>query len=89
VRFCPFHPHAAVAAYRQAHSWRKPLPGMVLDLIHHWELDPATAVMVGDQGTDMQAAAAAGVAGHLFRGSNLFDFVRPLLDRPVNLTESP
>jgi D-glycero-D-manno-heptose 1,7-bisphosphate phosphatase len=79
VRFCPFHPQAEVAAYRQAHPWRKPLPGMLLDLIDAWELDPKRAVMVGDQATDMQAAAAAGVAGHLFRGGNLLDFLRPIL----------
>jgi D,D-heptose 1,7-bisphosphate phosphatase len=81
VRFCPFHPDAVVEAYRQAHPWRKPLPGMLLDLIRVWDLDPKRAVMVGDQKTDMQAAAAAGVAGHLFRGGNLLAFLRPILDR--------
>lgn len=81
VRFCPFHPEATVDAYRTAHPWRKPLPGMVLDLIRAWELDPKRAVMVGDQETDMQAAAAAGVTGHLFPGGNLLAFLRPILDR--------
>ncbi|MGD0103007.1 MAG: HAD-IIIA family hydrolase [Rhodopila sp.] len=79
VRFCPFHPEATLDAYRQAHSWRKPLPGMVLDLIRVWELDPGQALLVGDQATDMEAAAAAGVAGRLFPGGNLLDFLRPIL----------
>jgi D,D-heptose 1,7-bisphosphate phosphatase len=83
VRFCPFHPEAALEAYRQPHPWRKPSPGMLLDLIQAWELDPERAVMVGDQATDMAAAAAAGVAGHRFRGGNLFGFLRPILDREV------
>ena len=81
VRYCPYHPDATVEAYRQAHPWRKPLPGMLLDLIEKWALDPARAVMVGDQDTDMQAADAAGVAGHLFRGGNLLHFLKPILDK--------
>jgi D,D-heptose 1,7-bisphosphate phosphatase len=80
VRFCPFHPDAELDAYRhQAHPWRKPLPGMLLDLIGAWELDPGRCVMIGDQDTDMRAAAAAGVAGHLFPGGNLLAFLRPIL----------
>jgi D,D-heptose 1,7-bisphosphate phosphatase len=81
ARYCPYHPDATVATYRQVHPWRKPLPGMLLDLIEMWDLDPARAVMIGDQDTDMQAAAAAGVAAHLFRGGNLLSFVRPILDK--------
>jgi D,D-heptose 1,7-bisphosphate phosphatase len=81
VRFCPFHPEAELDAYRQSHPWRKPLPGMLLDLIGAWELDPKRSVMVGDQETDMRAAAAAGVAGHLFPGGNLSRFLQPILDQ--------
>jgi D-glycero-D-manno-heptose 1,7-bisphosphate phosphatase len=80
VRFCPFHPDGTVDAYRQLHPWRKPLPGMLLDLIRAWELDPNRAVMIGDQQTDMRAAAAAGMSGHLFGGGNLLAFLRPILD---------
>ncbi len=80
ARYCPYHPDATIETYRQAHPWRKPLPGMLLDLITQWDLDPAAAVMIGDQPTDMQAAAAAGVAGFLFRGGNLLSFLRPILD---------
>ena len=81
ARYCPYHEDATVDAYRQAHPWRKPEPGMLLDLIAKWELDPARCVMVGDQPTDMAAADAAGVRGHLFTGGNLLEFVRPILGR--------
>jgi D,D-heptose 1,7-bisphosphate phosphatase len=81
ARYCPFHAEATVPAYRQAHPWRKPEPGMLLDLIRAWEVDPARAVMVGDQETDMRAAARAGVAGYLFHGGNLLSFLRPILDK--------
>jgi D,D-heptose 1,7-bisphosphate phosphatase len=83
VRFCPFHPDAVLDDYRQAHPWRKPLPGMLLDLIQAWQLNPKRAVMVGDQATDMEAATAAGVAGHLFRGGNLLGFLRRILEHHV------
>jgi D,D-heptose 1,7-bisphosphate phosphatase len=80
ARYCPYHPEGTIETYRQRHPWRKPLPGMLVDLIRAWELDPGRAVMVGDQESDMAAAAAAGVAGYLFRGGNLLSFLRPILD---------
>jgi D-glycero-D-manno-heptose 1,7-bisphosphate phosphatase len=81
ARYCPYHPDGVIETYRQAHPWRKPLPGMLLDLLQTWELDPSRAVMIGDQETDMRAAEAAGVAGFLFRGGNLLSFLQPILDK--------
>ncbi len=78
-RYCPYHTEAHVDAYRRDSDWRKPAPGMLLDLIRSWELDPRRCLMVGDKETDMQAAERAGMRGHLFRGGNLLTFVTPLL----------
>jgi len=75
-RYCPFHPEGSVVAYRAAHDWRKPNPGMILDLFAHWPIEREQSVLIGDKASDIQAADAAGVAGYLFEGGDLVDFVR-------------
>nr|WP_294553394.1 HAD-IIIA family hydrolase [uncultured Rhodopila sp.] len=80
ARYCPYHPDGIDDAYRRAHPWRKPEPGMLLDLIRCWELDPARAIMIGDQESDMRAAADAGVTGHLFQEKNLLAFLRRVME---------
>lgn len=78
-RYAPHHPQAPLPAWRADHPWRKPAPGMILDLIGRWGLDPARCTMVGDQPTDMAAAAAAGIAGVPFDGTDLLAVVTRIL----------
>jgi D-glycero-D-manno-heptose 1,7-bisphosphate phosphatase len=73
-RYCPFHPDAAIERYRNSHPWRKPEPGMLLDLAKQWPIDMERSIMIGDKHIDMQAAASAGVNGKLFKGGNLSSF---------------
>ena len=78
LRYCPTHPEAPLEAYRCEDARRKPGPGMLLELIAAWELDPARCVLIGDQPTDLAAAAQAGVSAQLFDGGNLWKFSQRL-----------
>ncbi|MFT8802992.1 MULTISPECIES: D-glycero-alpha-D-manno-heptose-1,7-bisphosphate 7-phosphatase [Gluconobacter] len=76
---CPYHPDASIEAYRSDHPDRKPHPGMIKRAMADFRIDPQYSFLVGDKITDLQAAEAAGIAGHLFSGGNLSSFLSPLL----------
>jgi histidinol-phosphate phosphatase family protein len=79
---CPYHPDAAVEAYRDPdHRDRKPNPGMLLRAALDLDLDLGSSIFVGDKETDMEAARRAGVRGVLFKGGDLGAFVREALAR--------
>jgi D-glycero-D-manno-heptose 1,7-bisphosphate phosphatase len=44
---------------------------MLLGLAEAWPLDMRRSVLIGDQETDLQAAAAAGIRGVRYAGGNL------------------
>ncbi|KAB8312907.1 D-glycero-beta-D-manno-heptose 1,7-bisphosphate 7-phosphatase [Erwinia endophytica] len=61
IYFCPHHPDAVVAEYRQQCDCRKPQPGMLLAAQKELNIDMAASYIVGDKIDDLQAGEAAGV----------------------------
>jgi D,D-heptose 1,7-bisphosphate phosphatase len=78
-QYCPYHEEGVVPEWRQASDRRKPAPGMILDCLNGWPVRQESSLLVGDMPHDLQAAAAAGIKGHLFEGGDLLSFIRPLL----------
>lgn len=60
--YCPHHPTAGCGSYRVVCDCRKPAPGMLLDLMRRWPVDPSRSAMVGDKDSDVEAVVAAGLS---------------------------
>jgi len=80
IRYCPDHPDGTVEHYRRSSDWRKPKPGMLLDLMRCWPVDRDASLAVGDRDTDVAAGEAAGLRSLKFSGGNLDDFLAPHIE---------
>ena len=66
----PHHPEAVIDAYRADHPDRKPRPGMLLKAFAELPIEKEGSFLVGDKASDIEAADAAGIPGHLFQGGD-------------------
>ncbi|OGN87808.1 MAG: hypothetical protein A2Z74_03300, partial [Chloroflexi bacterium RBG_13_46_9] len=60
VYYCVHHPEGINPVYRTVCACRKPEPGMLVQAIREFSLNPAECYMVGDNLTDIQAGRRAG-----------------------------
>jgi D-glycero-D-manno-heptose 1,7-bisphosphate phosphatase len=74
--FCPHHPDAVHDDLRLHCDCRKPKPGMLLRAVAEWPVNRLGSFLIGDRSTDIEAAEAAGIPGHLFDGSDLLAMVQ-------------
>jgi D-glycero-D-manno-heptose 1,7-bisphosphate phosphatase len=74
--FCPQHPDSRLERYRHPDPpRRKPNPGMILEALQEWPIDPAASLLIGDKPSDLEAALRAGIRGVLFTGGDLMAFL--------------
>ena len=75
--YCPHHPIVSEPC-----ECRKPLPGMLLEAIATYNIDPTLSVMIGDKPRDVEAANAAGVKGILISPNEqlIYEEIRKVLN---------
>ncbi|MAR79760.1 MAG: D,D-heptose 1,7-bisphosphate phosphatase [Rhodospirillaceae bacterium] len=77
--FCPHYPDGVVEKYSFKCSCRKPKPGMILKAFEDWPIITSKSILIGDKKTDLDAAEAAGIQGHLYKEGNLLNFLKKIL----------
>jgi len=75
IFYCPHHPD-----FNGECDCRKPKPGLLLQGIKKYNIDPARSYFIGDRERDMEAAAAAGVNGILIDSNQPISEVLDLID---------
>jgi D-glycero-D-manno-heptose 1,7-bisphosphate phosphatase len=75
----PFHPNGVVEAYARESELRKPQAGMLHKLQRDWPVELEGSFMIGDRDSDVAAAEAGGVPGHLFAAGNLLESIRKIV----------
>ena len=59
IYYCPHHPEAKLAEFKQDCDCRKPKSGMLLQAIEELNIDPARSIMIGDKIEDLFAGQGA------------------------------
>jgi D-glycero-D-manno-heptose 1,7-bisphosphate phosphatase len=82
VAFCPHHENGTVTEYTRRCVCRKPMPGMFLESIQQFDIDPSRSLLVGDNESDL-------IAGHRAAISDLYLYRQDLESSPLVIPEVP
>lgn len=80
IYYCPHHKEGKIAEFTCDCQCRKPKPGMIKQAFAEYSLDKEKSFLIGDGARDVEAAEAAGIRGYLFKGGNLLEFVKGIVD---------
>jgi D-glycero-D-manno-heptose 1,7-bisphosphate phosphatase len=75
IYYCPHHPD-----YTGPCDCRKPKPGLLLQGIDKYDIDPSKSYFIGDNDRDILAGTAAGVKGILIKSDQPISSVLSLID---------
>ncbi|HTD99784.1 MAG TPA: HAD family hydrolase [Mucilaginibacter sp.] len=75
IFYCPHHPD-----FSEDCDCRKPKPGMLLQGIAKYNIDPTKSYFIGDRERDVEAGTAAGVKGILINSDQPISDVLDLID---------
>lgn len=60
---CPYYKDAKVKRYQATnHPWRKPNPGMILDVLNNCDVGLNKTLLIGDKISDLEAGEKAGIS---------------------------
>lgn len=79
VYYCPHHPESNNPEYLAACPARKPGAGMLEMAEAEFDMIKEKSFMIGNRESDIGAATAFGINGHLYEGTNLEQFIRNIL----------
>lgn len=70
IYYCPHHPEANIANYKQTCGCRKPLPGLLISAAFDHNIDLKSSWMIGDILNDVEAGNRAGCRSVLINNGN-------------------
>ena len=89
IYHCPHHPTQGVGVLRTGCCCRKPNPGMLEQALSEWDVNKEQSLLIGDNASDVEAARQVGIAGHLFSGGSLEQFLQLIIKPHSSQNDKP